>query len=295
MRLLIVALGCVPGSAAKSLRVIGAGMGRTGTDSLRNALNTLGVGPTYHMAELLGISDTLARPVSPLEMLGFAAGHNDLWADANRNISAGGEPDFAFVLEHYNSAVDFPSAAFWPELLKQNPDAKVVLTVRDPASLHRSINGAWCRLIGGGSLVDRIVAKITFMRPYGVRNYGMHEAMAQATARLVGVPGFTWWRACDDEAYATEAFEAWDAKVRREVPASKLLVFETGKHGYKELAGFLGVPVPDEPYPRTNSSKEFGFVIGLFRTLAALTIAVPGGLIWYISRRGGRREKAKIS
>ena len=76
------------------------------------------------------------------------------------------------------------------------------------------------------------------------------------------MPGFTWWRACDDEAYATEAFEAWDAKVRREVPASKLLVFETGKHGYKELAGFLGVPVPDEPYPRTSSSKEFGFVIG---------------------------------
>ena len=155
-----------------------------------------------------------AGPLFPLEMLGFAAGHNDLWADANRNISAWPErPDFAFVLEHYNSA-GLPGA-FWPELLKQNPDAKVVLTVREPASLHRSINGAWCRLIGGGSLVDRI-AKITLMRPYGVRNYGMHEAMAQATARLVGMPGLTWWRACNDEAYAIEAFKAWNAKVRRE-------------------------------------------------------------------------------
>lgn len=142
--------------AAESLRVIGAGMGRTGTDSLRNALDALGVGPTYHMVELLGVSETLARPISPLEMLGLSAGHNDRWAEVNANVSAGLAPDFGFVLEHYHSAVDFPSAAFWPELLRAYPKAKVVLTVREPHALHRSINGAWCRLIGGGSLLDRV-------------------------------------------------------------------------------------------------------------------------------------------
>ena len=61
-----------------SLRVIGAGQGRTGTDSLRLALNELGVGPTYHMSQLLGIE--ASRPVSPLEMLGLASGHCDHWA-----------------------------------------------------------------------------------------------------------------------------------------------------------------------------------------------------------------------
>ena len=260
-------------------------MGRTGTDSLRHALDVLGVGPTYHMAELLGISETQARAVSPFEMLGFTAGHNDRWADVNQNITLGLDPDFSFITEVYNSAVDFPSAAFWPELLKAYPKAKVVLTVRDPKSLHRSINGAWCRLIGGGSLLDRIVAQITFLRPYGMRNYRMHAAMGQGTARLVGKPDFTWQRACDDEEFAIASFKAWDAKVRSTVPANQLLVFETGKHGYKELARFLGVPEPDAPYPRTNSAAEFAFVIVLFRVLAALTIAVPGGLIWILLRR----------
>lgn len=285
----------LPTAADGSLRVIGAGMGRTGTDSLRNALDILGVGPTYHMIELLGISDTQTRPVSPLEMLGFAKGHNDLWAELNRNITLGVKPDFSFIAKDYNSAVDFPSAAFWPELLEAYPNAKVVLTVRDPVSLHRSINAAWCRLIGGGSALDRIVAQISFARPFGMRNHRMHEAMAEGTARLVGKPGFTWQRACDDETYAIDAFKAWDAKVRATVPAKQLLVFETGKHGFKELAEFLGVPEPAEPYPRTNSSAEFGAVIGIFRFLAVLTVGVPTALMWCALRRMGRKGKAKSS
>ena len=189
------------------LVVIGAGMGRTGTDSLRLALNELGVGPTYHMIELLGISESQARPVSPLEMTGLFPGHNDIWAAVDANVTRGDAPDFSFLEEHYKSAVDFPSAAFWPELLRAFPKAKVVLTVRDPKSLHRSINGAWCRLIGGGSLLDRVVAAISYFRPYGRRNKMMHAAMAAGTARITGIPGFSWQKACDDEAYAIEAFE----------------------------------------------------------------------------------------
>ena len=92
MRLILLACVSAAPSLAAGLRVIGAGMGRTGTDSLRHALDALGVGPTYHMIELLGISDTQTRPVSPLEMLGLAPGHNDLWAEANANISKGVAP-----------------------------------------------------------------------------------------------------------------------------------------------------------------------------------------------------------
>ena len=117
MRLILLACVSAAPSLAAGLRVIGAGMGRTGTDSLRHALDALGVGPTYHMIELLGISDTQARPVSPLEMLGLAPGHNDLWAEANANISKGVAPDFSAIMDGYGSTVDFPSAAFWPELL----------------------------------------------------------------------------------------------------------------------------------------------------------------------------------
>ena len=287
MRLILLACVSAAPSLAAGLRVIGAGMGRTGTDSLRHALDALGVGPTYHMIELLGISDTQTRPVSPLEMLGLAPGHNDLWAEANANISKGVAPDFSAIMDGYGSTVDFPSAAFWPELLKAYPEAKVVYTFREPHALHRSISGAWCRLIGSGSLLDRLVAKISFMRPYGMRNLRMHEAMAEGTARLLGIPGFTWVRACEDEVYAVAAFKAWDAKVRASVPSHQLLVFETGKHGYKELAHFLGVKEPAEPYPHTNSRSEFFAIIAIFRTLAALTVGVPCALAWCVLRRGG--------
>ena len=280
-------------ASISTLRVIGAGVGRTGTDSLRHALDVLGVGPTYHMIELLGISDTQTRQVSLLETLGIVEGHNDKWAQVDSNISLGLLPDFSFFADDYNSAVDFPSAAFWPDLLSAFPDAKVVLTVRDHRALHRSINSAWCRLIGGGSTLDKLVARISFLRPYGRRNLRMHEANNRATARLLDLPGFTWQRACADEAYALAAFKAWDAKVRATVPAEQLLVFETGKHGYAELARFLGVKLPDEPYPRTNSSAEFAFVIGIFRFLAVLTVAVPLLFACCVLRRtrGGGKEK----
>ena len=68
-------------ASANKIRVIGAGQGRTGTDSLRVALNMLGFGPTYHMGELLGLTDDLARPVGPGEMLGLVGGHNEKWVE----------------------------------------------------------------------------------------------------------------------------------------------------------------------------------------------------------------------
>ena len=294
MRLILLACASTAPSLAAGLHVIGAGMGRSGTDSLRRALDALGVGPTYHMFELLGISDTQRRPVSPLEMLGLVPGHNELWAEANANISQGVAPDFSVVLDGYGSTVDFPSAAFWPELLKAYPKAKVVYTFRDPHAHYRSISGAWCRIIGSGNLLDRIVAQISFIRPWGLRGLRMLEAKDEATARIIGIPGFTWVRASDDELYAVAAFKAWDAKVRASVPSRQLLVFETGKHGYKELAHFLGVKEPAEPYPRTNSRSEFAAVIAMFRTLVVLTVGVPCALAWYVlrRRRGGKPKCA---
>ena len=208
MTMAMIALLLAPTAAAgKQLKVIGAGMGRTGTDSLRTALNELGF-KTYHMCELLGIcNEGGTRAPSPLEMLGFEGGHNELWAEVNRNITAGVEPDFSFLTEEFNAAVDFPSAAFWPELLKAYPKAKVVLTVRDPHKLYKSISNAWCHIIGAGTLLDQAVTEITFNRPWGRWNRAMQIEWAKATGRLVGVPGFTWVQACNDEAYAVEGLQ----------------------------------------------------------------------------------------
>ncbi len=92
-----------------SLKIIGAGLGRTGTASLKIALDTLGLGPCYHMSEVLG-----------------NAGHIDRWLDV-----ASGKPDWPAIFGTYQSTVDFPASNYWRELAEFYPEAKVVLSHRD--------------------------------------------------------------------------------------------------------------------------------------------------------------------
>jgi hypothetical protein len=273
------------------MRVIGAGQGRTGTESLRLALNALDVGPTYHMSQLLGID--ASRPVSPLEMLGFAEGHCDLWSKVESDASDGVPPDFKFLVEHYNSSIDYPSAAYFAELLKAYPEAKVILTVRDAAAVYRSSRDSWCRLLGIGGPVDALVGTIYSMRPYGRRFFRMHRDMGRATGRALGRADFSFADVCKRETYGTAFFDEWNAMVKRTVPAHKLLVFETGKHGYKELSRFLGRPQPNGPYPRTNSTADFAFVLNIMRVLALLSVTLPALLVWCLCLRGNGVAKPK--
>ena len=92
-----------------SLKVIGAGFGRTGTASLKLALETLLGAPCYHMSEVLG-----------------RAGHVQLWQHA-----AAGQPDWDAIFDGFAASVDFPAAHYWRELADYYPDAKVLLSVRD--------------------------------------------------------------------------------------------------------------------------------------------------------------------
>lgn len=96
-----------------SIKVIGTGVGRTGTYSLKLALNELGLGPCYHMEEVL------------LNM----NHHLPLWQEAVEN-----EPNWNAIFEGYESAVDWPIATYYSELHETFPDAKFVLTVRSPES-----------------------------------------------------------------------------------------------------------------------------------------------------------------
>lgn len=92
-----------------TLKIIGAGYGRTGTASLKLALETLGFGPCYHMSEVLG-----------------NAGHVDHWL----NVAAG-KPDWDTIFANYQSTVDFPASNYWRELAAYYPDAKIILSLRD--------------------------------------------------------------------------------------------------------------------------------------------------------------------
>ncbi|MER9216643.1 sulfotransferase family protein [Mesorhizobium sp. M0663] len=101
-----------------ALYVIGAGMGRTGTYSLKLALEHLGFGPCHHMA------DVRANPEQ--KALWRAAGQGQL-------------PTWDAVYAGYLSAVDWPTAHFWREVSDHYSDAKVILTVRDPEAWYDSM------------------------------------------------------------------------------------------------------------------------------------------------------------
>jgi hypothetical protein len=93
-----------------ALKVVGSGLGRTGTKSLQAALNMLGFGPCHHMVEVFAHPETVS-----------------LWSAAGA-----GRPDWDAIFANYQSMVDYPGAAYWRELAAWYPNAKVLHSVRDP-------------------------------------------------------------------------------------------------------------------------------------------------------------------
>lgn len=199
-------------SSANQLAVIGAGFGRTGTLSMRAALGILDLGPVHHMFELI---KTPAR--SPR------------WLDALEDSNILRE-----LLADYRSAVDWPSCHFWRELMALYPEAKVILTVREPQGWYKSIHGTIYRLLTSKS------ADMSSQQLVMARRIVMEETF---NSRL------------GEEDYAIEVFEKHNAEVQATVPSERLLVFDV-REGWQPLCDFLGLPVPDQPFPKTNSSEE---------------------------------------
>jgi hypothetical protein len=101
-----------------ALKVIGAGLGRTGTLSLKLALEHIGLGPCYHMSE----------------MISQLRSHLPLWLE-----SAKGHPRWDEIFAGYQSSTDYPGCMFWRELVAKYPGAKVILTTRDPDKWFESV------------------------------------------------------------------------------------------------------------------------------------------------------------
>jgi len=199
------------------MRVVGAGFGRTGTKSLKLALERLGFGPCHHMLEVGTNPDQLPH-----------------WQRA----AAGEAMDWSEVFRDYGACVDWPSARYWRELAAHYPDAKMILSLRDPDTWFDSVQ----RTIYP---VMRDHAK--HAEPERRQRLGMaHELIVRQTfdGRI------------DERAHATQVFRDHNAAVQREIDPDRLLVFEAAQ-GWAPLCAHLGVPVPDEPFPLTNTTDEF--------------------------------------
>lgn len=201
-----------------SLKIIGAGFGRTGTLSLKLALEQLGFGPCYHMMEVF------RRP-----------GDAETWEAAAR----GQKPDWGDFLKDFRSAVDWPASYFWRELWTAFPEAKIILTERDAESWYRSISSTIFEFMqkGDPSKIDD----------------PLRRAQMKMGQAVVGE--LTFGNAID-KAHVLDVYRRNSAEVRRLVPPEKLLVYDAPE-GWGPLCTFLGVAVPDTPYPKTNTTEEF--------------------------------------
>jgi hypothetical protein len=205
-----------------TLKVIGAGFGRTGTLSLKSALDELGFGPCYHMVE------THAHPE-----------HDAMWLA----LAKGEAADYRPMLKGYASTVDWPTTYFWKDLAAANPDAKIILTLRDPEAWYRSAAATiFARMLEFEALRSDPAAVDQARR--------RHMEMVNTIVVEMTFGGSL------DKAHAIAVFNAHNEEVRRSVPSEKLLVYESGE-GWGPLCDFLGLPVPMTPYPKVNTTDDF--------------------------------------
>ena len=200
-----------------SLEIIGAGFGRTGTLSLKSALETLGFAPCYHMTEVF------AHPE-----------HASVWHEA----ADGAPTDWQAFLGPYRASVDWPGCYFWRELMAAFPNAKVLLSERDPEDWYKSMS----------STIFEIIARADAVAGDPVR--GPQIRMSSYVVRDKTFGGNI------DKDHVLSVYKAHNDAVKREVPPEKLLVYDV-KQGWEPLCAFLDVPVPDTDFPRTNSTEEF--------------------------------------
>ncbi|CDH52622.1 hypothetical protein RO3G_13878 [Lichtheimia corymbifera JMRC:FSU:9682] len=206
------------------LQVIGAGCGRTGTDSLREALNILGYN-CHHMRELFNQDR-----------------HPEVFLEAYKNPDKPADWDKAY--EGYDAAVDWPTASFVEPLLKKYPDAKWILTDRDPDNWYESVK-------------NTIHQAAVLRTPEEIAAMPEHRRRALNMAKTVVMDGAL----ADRERFSDEdAIKAYfnnhNEWVKKTIPADRLLVMQLGE-GWDRLCEFLGKPVPDVPYPRANSTETF--------------------------------------
>jgi hypothetical protein len=211
--------------------VIGVGMGRTGTLSLKLALEELGYGPCYHMKEVMDRGDRIKA-----------------W----RRVGEGAPADWDELYRGYRATVDWPGAFYWRELVDAYPKAKVILGVRDPERWADSMSQTlWRWPLRRRNLFSRWM-------------YTLFSAVNPSSLAVPRMLDHVWDQIFDrrnfdkpgDREVAIKSFVRHNEEVKAYVEPGRLLVYQISQ-GWEPLCEFLGVPVPQTPMPRVNESAEF--------------------------------------
>jgi Sulfotransferase domain len=209
------------------MKLIGAGLPRTGTLSQKVALEILGLAPCYHMVNVLGDLDEA-----------------QLWRRA-----LDGERPWDEVFGGFQATVDWPGSFFYKDLIGVYPDAKVLLSVREADAWERSMRDTIWGLFYGDVLMRDLSAARARVDP---KWHGYIEMMKEMWRRsgLISEGADT---ASDSMRSAMHRF---NEEVQMTVPADRLLVWSVSD-GWEPLCRFLDLPVPSMPFPHLNDSSEF--------------------------------------
>ena len=200
-----------------ALKIVGAGFGRTGTNSLKLALEQLGFGPCHHMFEVADHPEQLTY-----------------WQAAAR----GDLPDWDELFADYGACVDWPSARYWREIAAHYPNAKVLLSVRPVEKWIKSVHATIYPAMQdrGDQVPEETRAR---------RDMAYEIIVEQTFGGRLG-----------DADHAMAVFRAHTDEVRSVIAPERLLVYDVAE-GWEPLCEFLGVAVPDGPFPRMNSAQDF--------------------------------------
>lgn len=214
------------------MKVIGVGFGRTGTMSLKAALEQLGAGPCFHMIELL-MGERKERDVAQ-------------WVKV-----AEGTQDWHEVFDGWEATVDWPAAARWREICDAFPDAAVLLNVREFEGWYRSMANTIraAKLTPPEQLAHDANRPLPDPRLWGVIDKLIWEDEFQGRF--------------EDEAWVRRTYDARIAEIKATIAPERLTAWELGVDGWEPLAAMLGVEAPAEPFPRLHDTAEFRAEFGL--------------------------------
>ena len=236
------------------MKIIGSGFGRTGTLSLKAALEIVGFGPCYHMEAVI------KRPSHINMWYKIGHGENVPWED---------------IFGSFQATVDFPASVFYRELLDAYPDAKVIHTVRDAERWY-------------DSTAETIYGAVNNYPVWVPKIFPVLAKFIDLQEQLV------WQKIFDgrfpDRPFAVQRFHRHTNEVKQHVPAEKLLIFQV-KDGWEPLCAFLNVPVPDVPFPHINDRE---MILRRFKVLRFILTWLPIGvatgfifLLWHKFRKPG--------
>ena len=223
------------------IKIVGAGFPRTGTNTLKQALEQLGYSKTYHFKEMI------ANP-SDLQY----------WL----TLEETGTTNWDALYDGFEASVDLPAYPWYLEHMEKYPDAKVILTVRPFDKWYDSLYSTIYQA-GPQTLPQKLAMLSKLLFNPGLRKMIKCVKFAKRRIFEVELQG-----KFEDRAFAEKVYNDHIAKVKATVLPEKLLVYDV-RDGWPPLCEFLGVPEPKEALPHLNKKENFKTMLAEMMSKAA--------------------------